>query len=270
MCLSEKHADSASCIDIFLKYTQRRPMRRTKYYRYIIKRRVNHLLIFGSLLLTGCQSMMTSSQSCIHDQGNFHANGCDEFGKLAGNSRLNLMGHSADAIPAPPGTYVNGWNDAMICSARNQEYVVSRHEWFSGGEQLGPDGRKHVQRLAQSLATHDGYVFIEEEPVDIQSRETYDEALIRTQTLNEHRGQVVASELQELGIADAHQRVIIGPLDRVGIRGVESPRVYNQILFGGGRGGGLMGGAGMGMGGMGMGGMGGGGMGGGFGGGGFF
>lgn len=158
---------------------------------------------------------------------------------------------------------MNGWNDALICSARRHDFVISRHEWFSGGGQLGPEGRQHVARIAAVLSQYPDNIIIEAEPTELRGEGTLDEALARTAGLNEQRRNDIVATLMNHGVLDAQQRVILAPIDRVGVRGVEAPRVYNQLLQGGfgGRGGqrgGGTGGGGFGRGGGGFGGGGGG------------
>jgi hypothetical protein len=78
---------------------------------------------------------------------------------------------------------------------------------------------------------------------------------------------VVVQLMVDSGVADADQRVGVLSSNGVGVRGIEAPRIYNGLLFGGqgaGQGGNQNGGGNMGAG-QGMGGGGGG-----FGGGGIF
>ncbi len=171
----------------------------------------------------------------------------------------------ARAIPAPPGTYVSGWNDAMRTTAAQHEFVIERSEWFSGGDRLGPAGNQHLRQLAAALPQNSEQVIIEAEPLRFDDqKQSYDDAQQATVELNELRRSVVVAGLTELGVVDADSRVVVEPLDRIGVRGVEAPRVFLQgINGGGGRGG--QGGGGFGAGGGQGGGFGGGG--GGFGGG---
>ncbi len=141
------------------------------------------------------------------------------------------------AIPAPPGTYVNQWNEAMICSARQNHLIVSRHEWFSGGFELGPEGREHVISLAPRMVGTLDNVFIELEPVQLRDQETLEVAMARTLQLNEDRLRAVVLLLTESGLTDSDERVFLVPLEGVGVRGVEAPLIYNRLLFGGQRGG---------------------------------
>lgn len=229
------------------------------------------LVLVGAI--TGCQTMghnaaqqcasTGSGTSCPSGQlldSSYSHSGISPCGGKTCERKADI---GRSAVPAPPGTYVNGWNDAMIHSAQRHDFVVARHEWFSGGGQLGPEGRQHVARIAEVLPQFPDNVIIEAEPTELRGDETLDEALARTAGLNEQRRNDVVATLANHGVLDAQQRVLLAPIDRVGVRGVEAPRVYNQLLQGGfgGRGGqqgGGIGGGGAGRGGGGFGGGGGG------------
>ncbi len=174
-----------------------------------------------------------------------------------------------DAIPGPPETYVRPWNDAMICSARQQQFLFARHEWYNGGLQPGPEGQRHLNTMAEAMLVAPHQVVVEEEPPLLFQDEAYQDAIARTDALNQQRRAVVVDALLKAGVADAEQRVWLSSIDRVGIHGAEAPRAYNRLIFGGNQQGNQGGGMGGGLGGaMGGGGFGGGG--GGFGGGGIF
>lgn len=225
--------------------------------------------------MTGCQTAAhRSNQDCATDECHQGTGDCRESSSCSFELG-SIYSHFDEtcirpddcgfaSVAAPPGTYVNQWNDAMICSARRYDFVISRHEWFSGGEQLGPEARQDVAKIAEVLPERPERVIIEAEPTEIQSRETYEEALARTARLNERRRLTIVNNLTERGVEDAELRVMIAPIDRVGVRGIEAPRVYNSLFFGGGGGRGGQRGGGGGQGGGGFGGGGGGGFGGGF------
>lgn len=251
-------------------------------------------VVLGAAILSlsvfvGCQSsseLLTSRESCAEQGrgslgavGNHNGHlwfsgqnpdrGSGQECRGNGNDGVCKRSDTIDpaAVPAPPGTYVNQWNDAMNCSARQQQLLISRHEWFSGGNELGPEGREHVLQLSELMKSSGYLITIELEPVQLDYDETFEEATARTIQLNEQRREVVVQLMNDSGVADADQRVFLLPSNSVGVRGVEAPRVYNRLLFGGqgsGGGGNQNGGGNMGAGqGMGAGG-------GGFGGGGIF
>jgi hypothetical protein len=172
------------------------------------------------------------------------------------------------SVPAPPGTYVNAWSDAMVAQAAVQGDIITRNLWFDGGEELGPDGRERLIKVSESFGDQPRMILIEEEPVAIAAGQTYADALAANEKLNLERKANVVSGLASLGIPNAEELVYFTKDRSVGVRGIEAPNVFNS-QFMGGMGGGL-GGRGGGIGGGGFGGgFGGGGFGGGFGGGGF-
>ena len=196
-------------------------------------------LASGGLLLvtTGCNSLGEQSGYEAQTTG-------EEATVYAYDGEENYAYHKDDlkrypdigksAIPSPPGTYVNPWYDAQICSARRYDFVVSRHEWFAGGRELGPDGKHHVRKIADTLLSCPERVILEAEPVMFEGTESLDEAEKRNTELNEHRRQAVIALLVEHGVSDAEERVFVAMLDRVGVHGIEAPRIYNQLLQGGG------------------------------------
>lgn len=234
--------------------------------------------LFSAGLLSGCQSADTCCGSSEPVSSSSFAGG--PGGQLVSVHRTAGYAEcppdeSCDrgedipgrGIPAPPGTYVSGWSDAMTATAAKHQFVVERAEWFSGGDQLGPDGQRHLRQLAERLPMTVERVIVEAEPLRFEDREqTYEDAQQTTKELNEQRRNQIVAGLTKLGVANAESRVFVEPLDRVGVRGIEAPRVFLQGISGGSRGG--RGGGGQGGGGGGFGGGGGGGFGGGFGGGG--
>ncbi|MEZ6066739.1 MAG: hypothetical protein R3B90_13770 [Planctomycetaceae bacterium] len=165
------------------------------------------------------------------------------------------------AEPAPLGTYTHMWHTAQIEAAAASFFVVSRHEWFDHGDELGPEGLRHVIQLADELGRRRETVVVEAAEVELGYQLTLAEATEAADDLNRRRRDRVAVALLNAGLVDAEERVIVSPIDRVGVRGAEAQRVYNQQFFGGfgGTRGGFGGGGQGGRGGFGGGGLGGGG-----------
>ncbi|MEC8557707.1 MAG: hypothetical protein VXZ82_22115 [Planctomycetota bacterium] len=190
----------------------------------------------------------------------------------------------AEAVPAPPGAYVTAWRESQWAGAKQSEWVIPRNEWFSGGDQLGPDGINHVDRLTGVMLQDPNWIVLEAEPVALKQGESYEEALQRTADLQANRRDLVVRHLMAGGVTDAADWVIFAEDRSIGVRGIEAPIIFNRQFQGfgqGNRGGGRRGrgqggfggglGGGFGGGGFGGGGFGGGGFGGGgFGGGGIF
>lgn len=162
------------------------------------------------------------------------------------------------AIPAPNGTYVRGYQRAMVAEAEQAAWLVARHEWYAAGDELGPDGTRHVEELAARIRDQstagvpcDHPVVIEAAEVIVERKQTLAEATADARALDASRRDVVVSSLLSLGVADADARVIVQPIDRVGLQGVEAPFLFNRGFGGfgqrgGGRNGGGFGGGGFG------------------------
>jgi uncharacterized membrane protein YgcG len=198
---------------------------------------------------------------------------------LAGCRHTNCDVRQCDICPgqvtAPAGTTLHAWQEGQHAQARLSELVVYQHEWYQGGDQLGPEGRRHIKQIASELLScPTSRAIVESKSVviryddDLTERERYQKALEGTDALDETRRAILVGELLTAGVIDAEQRVIVDRAPAEGLFGVEAPNAYRNIQFGGvgtGRNGGMGGGLGGGLGGgFGGGGFGGGGMGGGF------
>lgn len=229
------------------------------------------VLVMGALVTCGCAADRVCKVSCPDACAEACAADClpKTFGAAEPNVTLADWNRcvepvSEDAIPSPPGTYVNAWLDAQQATASQRHRVITRNEWFAGGDQLSPDGVQHLHRLASVMSHDPSWVVIESQPLSLKTDESYSEALQRINELQQRRRQLVVAQLSSGGVADADRWVIFAEDRTVGVRGIEAPQIFNRQFQTGGQG--NRGGAGNnGFGG----GLGGGGLGGGFGGGGF-
>jgi hypothetical protein len=144
------------------------------------------------------------------------------------------------AQPAPPGTYVNKFIEIQSGIAEADDFVLYKHMWYRAGTELGPLGRYQLDLISRRLANVPFPVVIETSKND---------------SLDEQRREIIVALLAARGFTDSSRVVVAFPTAE-GLNGDEAPRIFIQLLFGGGGGGG-------------RGGFGGGGFGGGFGGRGF-
>lgn len=185
-----------------------------------MKRHRSTTILLLSLVVSGC---VTSTQKvCTSD--------CDDC--------CRTDDFCVDAVPAKPGTYVNGWNDAMRCAARDVDFVIHRNSWFNGGVEPGPQAVEDLQKFGELLQAGDDHLIVEVEPVQPLYEETLAQASARTEQINQTRYDVVVAALTDAGVADAASRVHLSSLEPVGSRGIEAPRVFQQLFFGGNRNGG--------------------------------
>jgi hypothetical protein len=151
------------------------------------------------------------------------------------------------AQPAPAGTYVNAWRHLQTVKAEMDDFVIYRHMWYRGGNELGPMGRYYLDLISNRMLR---------QPFPIVIETTQDDRV------DEERRDVIISLLERRGLTDP-SRVIVGYPIAEGMWAEMAPRIAAQYInpgFGmGGIGG--MGGFG-GFGGFGGGGFGGGGFGG--------
>lgn len=218
---------------------------------------------------TLCQECAPNGTGCGADT--LDVGRCGTACRTVGGEPWRAADMPCGAIPAPPGSYVRGYQRAMVSEAEQYHWIVERHEWYGGGESLGPAGRRHVGQLAAEISADPECptsVVIEASQVFVEPEQTIDAAVAAAATQDETRRQAVVAALFEQGVLDADERVVIEPVDRVGLRGLEAPQVYGQAFSGRGRQGRGRQGGGFGGGGGGFGGGGFGGGGGGFGGGG--
>jgi hypothetical protein len=196
------------------------------------------LVVLG--LLTGCRSV---------DHGHRPERCCD---------------FAPEAIPAPQGTYVRGFQHAQTSRAAESAFTIYNHQWYQGGGELGPGGALHLEKLIARLPIEPHPIVLEPQPIIIPAGATLTETRDEARAIDEIRRQAVVASLAEAGIPDADARVIVAYPQAEGLDGNQAPMLYWQLQRGGARGGGMMGGgAGGGMMGGGMGGgMMGGGMGG--------
>lgn len=153
------------------------------------------------------------------------------------------------ATPAPIGTYVEAWNDRMYHEGEMHQFLITRNLWFNGSTELGPEGQERVGQLAELLKVSPQPIWVEEEALVLRPNQTYDEANNELRTLNQLRRQTLVDTFAARGVLQADELVMMQTDRSVGVRGIESPLIFNRQYLDG------MGG--MGRGGMGRGGLGG-------------
>jgi hypothetical protein len=139
------------------------------------------------------------------------AAGCHETGWFCPTDRCADI--PPGAIPQPPGTYSCQWQTAQKLRAEQDKFVIYQYEWFEGGDHLGPDGRRHVDAIAQQLGGVPFPVIVE------KSTDT---------KLDELRKQRVIADLATLGAPDPERRVILGYSEAEGLQGTEAVRLGNR------------------------------------------
>lgn len=113
-------------------------------------------------------------------------------------------------LPDPRGSHTQAIFDLHAGKAEADDFVIYPYEWTGGGDQLGPSGRRHLERIAKRLP-HETFAVVIESSSD--------------SNLDDHRRTRVLSELEMLGIADAQSRVTVGYSDAEGLSAADADRV---------------------------------------------
>jgi len=143
------------------------------------------------------------------------AAGCHEDGHICSTDKCADI--PPGAIPQPAGVYNCRWTNEQAARAEQDKFVIHQMEWFSGGDQLGPDGRRHIEQIAKRWG---------EVPYPIIVSASDDSSL------NTKRQQIIVETLTRLGVDDADRRVKVGYPEAEGLYGTEAVR-YGNIRLGG-------------------------------------
>jgi hypothetical protein len=119
------------------------------------------------------------------------------------------------AIPAPLGTYVNGFERWQTAKANADDFVIYKHEWLCAGIELGPYGTYHLGQIIRRLPEVPFPVLIEYEA---------------PQAVSEARRKLIVARLSMAGISDAERRVQVGFPEAGGLYGEEAPRIFLQMI----------------------------------------
>jgi hypothetical protein len=157
------------------------------------------------------------------------------------------------AIPPPYGTHASNIFAGQYYRAQADQFVIYKHEWYLGGTDPGPAGRRHLTAIGDKLACVPFPIVVQPvEPEELEERSP--EAASK---LNEERRRRVVDYLAARGDVNADRRVILGYPTAEGLYGVPASLLGQRYLFsqggfgGAGVGGGGGGGAGFGGGGFG-------------------
>jgi hypothetical protein len=173
--------------------------------------------------------------------------------------------------PAPPmlGQTLDRINMRQEDNAEASKYVVYQHEFdlnkFENGQNVGgyhlnEAGQDHVKQIAANVKRGAPFpVIVERSQTSALPNTEHKYPIHYNPALDMQRRAVVVRALNEMGVPDAEDRVVVAPAITPGIYGVEGERAFYRATSG--RAG--YGGGGAGLGGFGLGGFGGGGFGGG-------
>jgi hypothetical protein len=131
------------------------------------------------------------------------------------------------AIPPPHGTHLGEILAGQHFRAEAEKLVVYKHEWYMGGTEPGPAGRRHLSTLGARLACLPFPVVIEPvEPEELP--EPSPEAAFK---LNEERRLRVVEFLAARGVVDADRRVVLDYPTAEGLYGIPATLIGQRYQF---------------------------------------
>lgn len=170
--------------------------------------------------------------------------------------------------PTPPmlGQTVDRINIQQEDNAEASKYVVYEHEFDlvkfedgknMGGYRLNEAGEDHIKQIAANVKRGAPFpVIVERSQTSVWPHTEHKYPVHYNPMLDMQRRAVIVRALNELGVGDAEDRVVVAPAITPGIYGVEGERAFYRATSGrngwGGNGAGL---GGFGLGGFGFGGV---------------
>lgn len=123
--------------------------------------------------------------------------------------------------------------DRQVHRGAASDFVIHQHEWFLGGTEIGPAGRRHISRLSPRLAYETHQVIIEPSEPDLKLHASVKDAALAAQELDQVRRFEVIQMLQQCGVLDAEMRVRIAYPQAEGLNGAQATRIFNSLGRGG-------------------------------------
>lgn len=125
------------------------------------------------------------------------------------------------AIPDtyPLGSVIRSHYHAMETNGEAADFIFHRNDFLESSAELTPEGKDHLLEIAARMRSAPFPVLVE------RSEHNADPEL------DEHRRNLVATVLTDLGNPDAHQRTIVSPAYGLGLNSVEAQSDYYQYLY---------------------------------------
>ncbi len=150
--------------------------------------------------------------------------------------------------PAPLGTLIDPIWEQHEDNAEASDFVVHEHEFSENSARLNAAGEDHVKKIAVRVNSTPFPVIVAPSSMTARTNDKYNFAVHNNPELDLQRRDVIVSLLEEMGVADASQRVVVSPELAPGFQVFEAQRAYGagfgRGMGGGGGGGGFGGGVG--------------------------
>ncbi len=173
-------------------------------------------------------------------------------GLFIGCTACEKCADMGDITPQPLGTVSDPVWQQQEANAEASDFVVHEHEWNGNTVNLNLAGKDHLKEIAARAAATPFPILIERSSMSIDPDSRFKYAVNNDEELDAQRQAFVVQALNQMGVYDAHDRVVVSPALTPGYTGFQAQGAYNQGM---GVGGGGFGGGGGGAGGGGGGGF---------------
>jgi hypothetical protein len=140
-----------------------------------------------------------------------------------------------DPAPAPLGALSDPiWMNQEANAARS-DFVVYQHEFTGNTEFLNTAGEDHVKQIAYRLLNgQNAQVLIERSMTSVRPDTEFKYPVHPNPELDMQRRDIVVRSLLAMGIADAHDRVVVSPALTPGFTAAEAESAYRAGIGVGG------------------------------------
>jgi len=141
--------------------------------------------------------------------------------------------------PDPVGTISDPIWQQQEANAEASDFVVREHEFVGNTARMNPAGEDHVKQIAVRVGDTPYSVIVEISSMTPREDDIYGYPIHNDAELDMKRRDVVVHALEEMGVKDADQRVVISHQLTPGYQFFEAQQAYGRAFSGrSGRGGG--------------------------------
>ncbi|QDT33651.1 hypothetical protein [Thalassoglobus polymorphus] len=167
-------------------------------------------------------------------------------GLLVGCTHCEKCAYMGDITPHPLGTISDPVWQQQETNAEASDFVIHEHEWNGNTVDLNLAGKDHVKQIAARLESTPFPVLIERSSMSVDPDSRFKYPVNNDAELDIARRNLVIAALQDMGIYDAEERVVVSPALTPGYTGFQAQGAYarGMGIRSGGGGGGFGGGGG--------------------------
>lgn len=149
-----------------------------------------------------------------------------------------------DITPHPIGTISDSVWQQQETNAEASDFVIHEHEWNGNTVDLNLAGKEHVKQIAARVASTPFPILIERSSMSVDPESRFKYPVNNDESLDLARRDFVISALNQMGVYDAHDKVVVSPALTPGYTGFQARGAYSRGMSLRGGGGGFGGGGG--------------------------